>query len=136
MTARLIRFSNPNVASLHLFYPTFAGETVTSSQFYGPNTSLFNPSVGAGNITAVGAYRYTGSSYQNGMYYTGPVVGSGTYFQLVAPGNGKDAVGDTIPHSTMRNLVVGNFDYQSNPARGHGFIYYASSSGGYTTVAR
>ena len=126
--------SNPDAASLHLFYPTFAGETVTSSQFYGPNTSLFNPSIGAGNITAVGAYRYTGSSYQNGMYYTGPVDGSGTYLQLVAPGNGIDAVGDTIPHSTMGNLVVGNFDYQSNPARGHGFIYYAASSGGYKTV--
>ena len=123
--------SSTSAASLHLFYPTFAGETVTSSQFYGPNTPLFDPSIGAGNITAVGAYRYTGSNYQNGMIYTGPVDGSGTYVQLVAPGNGTDAVGDTIPHSTMGNLVVGNFDYQSDQARGHGFIYN-TSSGTYT----
>ena len=125
--------STTSAASLHLFYPTFAGETVTSSQFYGPNTPLFNPSIGAGNITAVGAYRYTGSNYQNGMIYTGPLDGSGTYTQLVAPGNGTDAVGDTIPHSTMGNLVVGNFDYQSDPASGHGFIYNTSSQT-YTTV--
>ncbi len=125
--------SSTSAASLHLFYPTFAGETVTSSQFYGPNTSLFDPSIGVGNITAVGAYRYTGSNYQNGMIYTGPVDGSGTYVQLVAPGDGNDAVGDTIPHSTMGNLVVGNFDYQSDEVRGHGFIY-DTSSGTYTTV--
>ena len=73
--------SNTSAASLHLFDPTFAGETVTSSQFYGPNTPLFDPSIGAGNITAVGAYRYTGSNYQNGMIYTGPLDGSGTYTQ-------------------------------------------------------
>ncbi len=125
--------SSPGAASLHLFDPKFAGETVTSSQFYGPNTSLFDPSIGAGNITAVGAYRDTGSDYQNGMIYTGPVDGSGTYVQIVAPGNGTDAVGDTIPHSTMGNLVVGNFDYQSDEVRGHGFIY-DTSSGTYTTV--
>ncbi len=125
--------SSTSASSLHLFYPTFAGETVTSSQFYGPNTSLFDPSIGAGNITAVGAYRYSGSNYQNGMIYTGPLDGSGTYTKLVAPGNGTDAVGDTIPHSTMGNLVVGNFDYQSDQTRGHGFIYDTSSHT-YTTV--
>ena len=118
---------------MHLFDPTFAGETVTSSQFYGPNTSLFDPGIGAGNITAVGAYRYTGSDYQNGMIYTGPVDGLGTYIQIDAPGNGQDAVGDTIPHSTMGDLVVGNFDYQSDEARGHGFIYDMSSKS-YKTV--
>ena len=125
--------SSTSAASLHLFYPTFPGETVTSSQFYGPNTPLFDPSIGAGNITAVGAYRYTGSNYQAGMIYTGPLDGSGTYTQIVAPGNGTDAVGDTIPHSTMGNLVVGNFDYQNDQARGHGFIYDTSSHT-YTTV--
>jgi hypothetical protein len=120
--------SNTSAASLHLFYPTFNGETVTSSQFYGPNTPLFDPSIGTGNITAVGAYRYTGSNYQNGMIYTGPLDGSGTYTKLVAPGNGTDTVGDTIPHSTMGSLVVGNFDYQNAQARGHGFIYDTSNN--------
>ncbi|QEH38774.1 hypothetical protein OJF2_73800 [Aquisphaera giovannonii] len=119
--------------SLYTFNPTFAGQTVTSSQFYGPNTSLFDPSLGAGNITAVGAYRYTGSSFQAGMIYTGPVDGSGSFTPIVAPGNGTDAVGDTIPHSTMGDLVVGNFDYQDDQVRGHGFIYNKSTKA-YTTV--
>ena len=119
--------SSSTAPSLHLFDPTFAGETVTSSQFYGPNTPLFDPGMGAGNITAVGAYRYNGSNYQNGMMYTGPIDGSGTYTQLEAPGNGREAVGDTIPHSTMGSLVVGNFDYQKREVRGHGFIYDTSS---------
>ncbi len=125
--------SNIHAPSLHLFSPKFPGETVTGSQFYGPNTSLFDPSIGAGNITAVGAYRYKESNYQAGMLYTGPVDGSGTYVQIVAPGNGTDAVGDTIPHSTMGDLVVGNFDYQNDEVRGHGFIYNTSSKT-YTTV--
>ena len=119
--------SSSTSAALHLFYPTFDGETVTSSQFYGPNTPLFDPGMGAGNITAVGAYRYTGSNYQNGMIYTGPLDGAGTYTQLDAPGNGREAVGDTIPHSTMGSLVVGNFDYQKDEVRGHGFIYDTSN---------
>ena len=126
--------SRASARSLHLFNPTFPFEKVTSSMFYGPNTNLFNPSIGDGNITAVGAYRYTRSNYQNGMIYTGPLDGSGTYTKLVAPGNGILAVGDTIPHSTMGNLVVGNFDYKIAPARGQGFIYDTSSHT-YTTVA-
>jgi hypothetical protein len=125
--------SSINAPSLHSFNPSFAGQTVTGSQFYGPNTSLFDPSIGAGNITAVGAYRYTGSNFQAGMLYTGPVDGSGTFVQIVAPGNGTDAVGDTIPHSTMGDLVVGNFDYQNDEVRGHGFIYNKSNQT-YTTV--
>jgi hypothetical protein len=125
--------STTSAPTLHLFYPAFAGETVTSSQFYGPNTPLFDPGMGAGNITAVGAYRYTASNYQDGMIYTGPLDGSGTYTKLVAPGNGSDAVGDTIPHSTMGNLVVGNFNYQNDQAHGRGFIYNTSSQT-YATV--
>jgi hypothetical protein len=126
--------STTSASSLNTFNPTFAGEAVSSSQFYGPNTSLFDPSIGAGNITAVGAYRYSGYNYQAGMLYTGPPDGSvGTFVQIIAPGNGTYAVGDTIPHSTMGDLVVGNFDYQSNETQGNGFIYNISSKS-YTTV--
>jgi hypothetical protein len=39
--------------------------------------------------------------------------------------NGTDAVFDS---------VVGNFDYQNNPTRGHTFIFYAAGSGSYKTV--
>ena len=78
-----------------------------------------DPSIGAGNIRAVGAYRYNESAFQNGMMYTGPLDGTGTYVQIHAPGDGVRAVGDTIPHSTMGTLVVGNFNYQGNQVRGH-----------------
>jgi hypothetical protein len=120
--------SSTSAPSLHLFMPSFSGQTVTAAQFYGPNTPRFDPSIGAGNIRAVGAYRYTGSAFQNGVIYTGPLDGSGTYVQIHAPGDGSRAVGDTIPHSTMGTLVVGNFDYQSDLARGHGFIYDMSNN--------
>jgi hypothetical protein len=126
--------SSTTASSLHFFDPTFPDQSVTGSQFYGPNTPLYDPQIGAGNIRAVGAYRYTGSNYQNGMIYTGPLDGSGTYTELVAPGNGTGAVGDTIPHSTMGDLVVGNFDYQDAEARGEGFIYNMSSQA-FQTVA-
>jgi len=119
--------SSTTASSLHLFTPVIAGQTVTSAQFYGPNTSLFDPSIGTGNIRAVGAYRYTASNFQTGMIYNGPLDGSGTYTQIAAPGDGSGPVGDTIPHSTMGTLVVGNFDYQSSQTQGHGFIYDMST---------
>ena len=137
----LSSISNPSF--LHEFSPTIPGVTsVTSSALYGPNTPMFNPSsIPANNITAVGSYVAAGSSYQHGMVYKGPVDGTGTYTPFVAPGNGKDTVGDTIAHSTMGNLIVGNFDYQSDPARLHGFIYDTSSgqppnAENFTTVDR
>ncbi len=137
----LSSISNPSF--LHEFSPTIPGVTsVTSSALYGPNTPMFNPSsIPANNITAVGSYVAAGSSYQYGMVYKGPVDGTGTYTPFVAPGNGKDTVGDTIAHSTMGNLIVGNFDYQSDPKRGHGFIYDTSSgqppnAENFTTVDR
>lgn len=120
--------SSTGAASLHLFMPRFRRQTVTAAQFYGPNTPLFDPSIGAGNIRAVGAYRYNESAFQNGMMYTGPLDGTGTYVQIHAPGDGVRAVGDTIPHSTMGTLVVGNFNYQGNQVRGHGFIYDMSNN--------
>jgi hypothetical protein len=123
--------STSNPAYLHLFSPTFQGETVTASQFYGPNTPKYDPSIGAGNITVVGSYVHNGSSYQNGMMYKGPLDGSGQYTKIDAPGNGKEKVADTIAHSTMGNLVVGNFDYQGHQAHGHGFIFDGTN---FTTV--
>ena len=80
-------------------------------------------------ITGVGAYRYNGSEVPGRRHdvHRTHLDGSGTYTKLDAPGNGREAVGDTIPHSTMGSLVVGNFDYQKREVRGHGFIYDTSS---------
>src|SRR6516165_3179840 len=35
--------------------PCFPGQTVTTSIFYGPNTPLFDPQIGEGNLRAVGS---------------------------------------------------------------------------------
>lgn len=107
---------------LHLFTPTFSGTAVYSSMFYGPNTHRFNPStIAAGNIRAVGAYLQNGpADFQKGMIYDGPLDGSGTWTSLQVPGAD---VGVTIPHSTMGNLVVGNYNLLTSLSVGQPFVY-------------
>lgn len=113
--------SATNGTGLYLFH--YNNDSSNGSQFYGPNTSLFDSSLGAGNIRVVGAYKNAGATYQNSMIYTGPLDGSGTWTNVVAPGNGTNTVGDTILHSTMGNIAVGNYDYTNEPTQGVGFIY-------------
>ena len=110
--------------------PTFEGQTITSATLYGPNTSLFTPSIGAGNVMAVGSYKYaegaSGATFDHGLLYQGSVTGGGTFTQidatpLVAPGT----LLNTIAHSTMGSLVIGNYD--TTLATGNAFIYNAST---------
>ena len=117
--------SATNGSGLYTYKPDFgSGQITGGAQFYGPNTNLYDPSIGAGNIRAVGAYKLRNDIYQNGMIYNGPLSGNGTWTSLRVPNpSPTNVVGDTIPHSTMGNLVVGNFDYESNVAAGNGFIY-------------
>lgn len=109
------------------FAPTFSGQTVTSSTFYGPNTSLFTPSIGAGNIVAVGSYKYSqGSSGPNadhGMMYEGSTSGNGTWTQIDATSllTGNATLLNTIAHSNMGSIVVGNYD--TSLAAGKAFIF-------------
>jgi hypothetical protein len=135
-------------APVSLLRPPFAG--VTSATFYGPDTHSFNPSsIPAGQVRAVGSY---GSSWpplgvrNHGMIYTGPVSGGGSWTSIDVPANGANTVGhvracpqgqascfvmDTIAHSTMGDLVVGNYDL--NPTisgglvSGNAFIYNLST---------
>jgi hypothetical protein len=108
--------TGPLVAGTNYNYyyltPTFSNETVTSSLYYGPDTALFDPGIGSNNIRAVGTYQYTGSSaYNDGVIYQGPLSGGGTWTQIDVPTNLTGAsVLDTIPHSTMGDLVVGDYD--------------------------
>ncbi|HET8635456.1 MAG TPA: hypothetical protein VFL96_01250, partial [Acidobacteriaceae bacterium] len=112
-----------------MFHPELPNESVTKSIFYGPNTSLFDPSLGVGNIRAVGSYQYNeapaGPKTDHGMIYQGRLDGSGTWTQidaapLVPAGH---TLQNTIPHSTMGDLVVGNYDMDSDLSPGHAFIY-------------
>lgn len=107
--------------------PVFAGQTVTTSTFYGPNTPLFNPSIGANNIRAVGSYKYAEASApqaDHGMMYEGPMDGSGVWTVLDVPEKvAGGAVFSTIPHSTMGDLVVGDFDLSDDPGSASAFVY-------------
>lgn len=122
--------------------PKIQGQTVTGSLFYGPNTALFNPSLGAGNVRIVGSYEYAQSApntLNHGILYTGALNGcKGTWTQIDVPTSSLTDTGvtvcNTIPHSTMGDLVVGNYDLTTNPSQpipdsntGNAFIYHITS---------
>lgn len=139
---RLARAAGAAVSVLH---PAF--RQVTSATFYGPNTHLFNPrAIPRGQIRAVGSYISSAAPqgvHNQGMIYLGPLSGrGGSWRSIDVPANGRHVTGhvracprsrrgchvlDTIPHSTMGNLVVGN--YNLNPTvrgglvSGNAFIY-------------
>ena len=118
--------SPTNPSGVHILTPAFAGQTVTGSAFYGPDTFAFNPSLGAGNIRAVGSYTYADSGGRNhGMLYQGPPSGGGTWTQIDVPSRvvGGKVVENTLAHSTMGDLVVGNYDLQGVPASANAFVY-------------
>jgi len=131
-------------AAVSVLTPPFPG--VTSATFYGPDTHFFNPkAIPSGQVRAVGSYMSSAPAgvRNQGMIYLGPVSGSGGSWKSInVPADGSDTVGhvracpksrprcfvmDTIAHSTMGDLVVGNYDL--NPivrgglASGNAFIY-------------
>ena len=133
--------------SVSVLTPPFPGfETGT---FYGPDTNTYNPdTIPAGQVRAVGSYRTSANNgvLNHGMIYLGPVNGpEGQWTTIDVPRDGSNTVGhvracpitrpgcfvmDTIAHSTMGNLVVGNYDL--NPSvRGvitaNAFIYNMST---------
>ncbi len=128
--------SSKSDPSLHFFVPHFPGETPTFSAVYGPNTYMYDSTIGEGNILAVGGYNYAESPYQHGFIYQGPLDGSGVYTKIVIPPkpmnitfpNGTTIVTmdnptHTVAHSVMGNLIVGNCYFASSVTRSHGFIY-------------
>jgi hypothetical protein len=132
-------------AAVSVLTPPFPG--VTSATFYGPDTHSFNPkTIPSGEVRAVGSYVSSSAPtgvHDQGMIYLGPVTGSGGSWKSIdVPADGAHTVGhvracpksrhhclvmDTIAHSTMGDLVVGNYDL--NPtlrgglASGNAFIY-------------
>ena len=115
--------------------PALSGQTVTSSIYYGPNTALFDPGLGSGNIRVVGSYQYKESPpavHDHGVMYTGPLNGTGptaTWTQIDVPSTcAGGTVANTIPHSTMGDLVVGNYDLLGAPGSFNAFVYNISTS--------
>lgn len=111
----------------HTLTPEFDGQTVTSSTFYGPNTYPYGTGLPAGQVIAVGSYKYTqgasGPNMNHGMIYKGAVTGGGTWTQIDATSlvTGDDTLKNTIAHSNMGNLVVGNYD--TDAITGNAFVY-------------
>jgi len=125
--------------------PAFPG--VTSATFYGPDTHSFNPTtIPSGQIRAVGSYQSSSAPagvLNQGMIYLGRGSGSGgSWTSIKVPADGTHTVGhvracrkvqvncfvmDTIAHSTMGDLVVGNYDLNPSVpggvASGNAFIY-------------
>lgn len=109
-----------------------------NSNFYGPNTRAYNPSsIPRGSVRAVGTYGPS-LALNKGMIYLGPVTGGGTWTSIEVPAHGGSSVVggvsacgtdaqclvlNTIPHSTMGDLVVGNYDLSSDLTTGNAFIY-------------
>ena len=109
-----------------------------TSILYGPDTPLFTRSIGDQNIRVVGSYRLQ-TGYDHGVMYTGPLDVKG----LEDPGKwdtidmdsgvAGSAVANTILHSTMGDVIVGNYDLvQGSVADGkfNAFIYYHNVDGG------
>ena len=125
-------------AAVSVRKPPFRG--VTSATFYGPDTHRFNPGrIPAGQVRAVGSYQSSAAPagvINQGMIYVGPVSGhGGSWRSIDVPARGGHTTGhvracprrrphcfvmDTIAHSTMGNLVVGNYDLK--PTAGAGLV--------------
>jgi hypothetical protein len=107
--------------------PSFDNQTVVSSTFYGPNTSVFDRTIPIGEVRAVGSYVIAEDTgvRNHGMLYEGTIDGTnGTWTQIDVPSSlvGGQSVVDTILHSTMGDFAVGNYDLDV-PLSGNGFIY-------------
>jgi len=132
-------------ATVSVLTPSFPG--VKSATFYGPDTYSFNPqAIPRGKVRAVGSYQSSSGPagvVNQGMIYLGPLRGSGgSWTSIDVPADGAHTVGhvracpkvqahcfvmDTIAHSTMGDLVVGNYDLNPSVpggvASGNAFIY-------------
>jgi hypothetical protein len=98
-----------------LNYPSFPGATVTGTSLYGPNNGSHK-----GTIQVVGNYNTQEAGQRAlGCLYEGPLDGSGQWTTLLP--TDEQPVINTIAHSTMGGLVVGNYDTQL--ATGKAFLY-------------
>jgi hypothetical protein len=106
------------VGTSYNIIPNVSG-TVTTSNFYGPDTRAFNPSIPEGQIRAVGTYQTTASpGITHGFLYQGPLT-SGTQAVTLIDVEGAT---NTIPHSTAGDIAVGAYD-DGSPSSGNAFIY-------------
>lgn len=97
------------------------GRTVTSTSLYGPDNNGF------GQVTVVGSYTTleSGPIAQQGLLYQGAPDGSTIAgYKTLYPTSlvsGNESIINTLGHSTMGGIVVGNYD--TSLSTGKAFIY-------------
>lgn len=97
-------------------YPSSTGVTVTTTALYGPNNG------DSGGIQIAGSYTTSETGDDNlGLLYQGPTDGTGTWITLNPQALESRPIINTIAHSTMGGLVVGNYD--TDLVTGKAFIY-------------
>ena len=107
-----------------------AGRTVTSTSLYGPDNN------GVGNVIVVGSYTTleSGPFAQQGLLYQGAANGSTPGYTTLNPSilSPGEAVINTLGHSTMGGIVVGNYD--TALLKGIAFIYNINTQQYYSLV--
>ncbi len=113
-------------AAIFKLVPQLVEGPTVSSTFYGPDTWVFNPSIGEGKIRAVGTCTFEkGEARNHGMVYHGPPDGAGGKWTLTDMPEevAGDVVWNTVPHSTMGELIVGNYDLKDHPGSANAYIH-------------
>jgi hypothetical protein len=100
-----------------LNYPSKSGINVATTNLYGP--SVVPDKQGIYNI--VGNYTQVGITGTLGALYRGTLDGKGKWTTIVPNSLSVHPVLNTIVHSTMGALAVGNYD--TNLIQGRAFIY-------------
>lgn len=96
----------------NLDYPNING-MVTTTNLYGPDNGPIKDT-----IRVVGNFTHQNVQQAIGCMYEGKLDGSGTWTTILPP---FGTVINTICHSTMGDLIVGNYD--TNLVQGKAFIY-------------
>jgi hypothetical protein len=117
-------------AGIFTLQPQLYEGPTTGSTFYGPDTWVFNPDLGEGTIRAVGTCTFDkGVARNHGMIYQGTPDGNGGWSLLDIPEKiAGGAVWNTVPHSTMGDLIVGNYDLEGEPGSANAFVHHQTRS--------
>jgi hypothetical protein len=99
----------------NLNYPN-VNDVKTITNLYGPNNGACE-----NKIQVVGSYTIQNEKGTFGCLYEGPLDGSGKWTTIVPTPLSADKILNTICHSTMGNLIVGNYD--TILVQGKAFIY-------------
>lgn len=92
-------------------------ENSSGLNFYGPDNGTT-----AGNVSVVGNYNLANDNHAYGLLYQGDVVGTGRYTKVDPSSliSSPRLLENTIVHSNMNGVVVGNYD--TDDLLGHAFI--------------